>query len=203
MVGDLGKHDASVHDATPRSVEEATRDVLDFWFALTLKAQFARDDALDGVITRRFGALRDQVFASRAADWREGPDELLAAIVLLDQFSRNIYRDSPRAFESDALAVELTHLAISNGWEGRYADEERAFLYMPLMHAEDAALQRLSVEKFTAMAGPNLSFAHEHADVIARFGRFPARNAALGRETTPEEREFLAALEDAAGSANA
>ena len=189
MAGDLGMRDALVHDAA--------REVLDFWFALTLEKQFARDDALDAEIARRFGGLRDTVFTTAAAEWRGGADELLAAIILLDQFSRNLYRDSPRAYEADDLAVDLTMLVIGNGWEARYAEEERAFVYMPLMHAEDAALQRLSVEKFTALGGPNLPYAQEHNEVIERFGRFPARNGALGRESTADERAYLATLGDA------
>ena len=191
MAGDLGTQDALVHDAAT--------EVLDFWFALPMEKQFARDAALDEEITRRFGGLRDAVFAARADEWREGPDELLAAIVLLDQFSRNIYRDSPRAYEADDLAVELTMLAIERGWEARYADEERAFLYMPLMHAEDLRLQHLCVAKFKDMGGPNLAFAVGHREVIEQFGRFPTRNAALGREATAEERAFLAAPDDGTG----
>lgn len=199
MAGDLGMSEALVHDGASPTVEEGTQAVLDFWFALSMEQQFKRDDALDAEISRRFGALRDAVFESRAADWRAGPDELLAAIVLLDQFSRNIYRDSPRAYEADGLAVELTLLAIENGWEPRYAEEERAFLYIPLMHAEDGALQTLCVEKFAAMGGPNVPFAEGHAEVIARFGRFPTRNAALGRTTTAEEQAFLAEADDGRG----
>jgi uncharacterized protein (DUF924 family) len=191
MAGDLGTQDALVHDAAA--------EVLDFWFALPMARQFARDAALDGEIARRFGDLRDKVFAEQAEGWRSGPDELLAAIVLLDQFSRNIHRDSPSAYEADDLAVELTLLAIERGWEERYAEEERAFLYMPLMHAEDLPLQTLCVEKFAAMPGPNLDFAIGHRDVIERFGRFPTRNAALDRETSPEERAFLAAPDDGKG----
>ena len=199
MGGDLGTHGAIVHDPAGPDVEEAAREVLDFWFALPMERQFARDPALDAEITERFSALRDAVFADRAQGWREGPDELLAAIVLLDQFSRNIHRDSPRAYEADELAVELTLLAIERGWEERYAEEERAFLYMPLMHAEDLALQHLCVDKFAAMGGPNVPFAIGHREVIERFGRFPTRNAALGRDTTAEEEAFLEAPDDGKG----
>ncbi|SEJ04492.1 Uncharacterized conserved protein, DUF924 family [Sphingomonas sp. OV641] len=183
MVGDLGREHALVHDAA--------QEVLDFWFALSMEKQFARDAALDEEIASRFGALRDEVLRTGAAEWRDGPDQLLAAIILLDQFSRNIYRDSPRAYEADTLAVELCRLAIERGWESRYATEERAFLYMPLMHAEDIAMQRLSVAKFSEIGGGNLSYAIGHLEVVARFGRFPTRNAALGRDTTAEERAYL------------
>ena len=183
MRGDLGAEHAIVHDAA--------QEVLDFWFALPMEKQFAKDAALDQEIAERFGALRDKVYRTAAADWRDGPDQLLAAIVLLDQFSRNIYRDSPRAYEADALALTLCHLAIECGWEARYAPEERAFLYMPFMHAEDIALQRLSVAKFSELGGDNLSYAIGHLEIIARFGRFPTRNAVLGRETTPQECAYL------------
>lgn len=191
MAGDLGTQRALVHDAA--------RDVLDFWFALSMERQFARDPELDAQIARRFGALRDSVHASRAAAWRDGPDELLAAIILLDQFSRNIFRDSARAYEADDLAVELALLAIDRGWEARYADEELAFLYMPLMHAEDLPLQHLCVEKFARLGGPNLPFAVGHRDVIERFGRFPTRNAALDRTTTAAEQAYLDAPDDGVG----
>lgn len=184
MTGDLGTGNAIVHDAA--------REVLDFWFALPGERHFSREPELDREIKQRFGELRDEVARTDAADWRGGPDELLAAILLLDQFSRNIYRDSPRAYEADDLAVQLTLLAIDRGWEASYADEEKPFLYMPLMHAEDLPLQNLSVEKFETLGGGNLAFAVGHREVIERFGRYPTRNAVLGRTTTPEEREYLA-----------
>ena len=190
-MGDLGSQHALVHDAA--------RDVLDFWFALPMEKQFARDAELDAEIASRFGALRDEVYHTAAAEWRDGPDQLLAAIVLLDQFSRNIHRDSPRAYEADALAVELCQLAIQRGWETRYAAEERAFLYMPLMHAEDIVLQRLSVAKFSELGGANLPYAIGHFEVIARFGRFPTRNAVLGRTTTAEEQAYISAPDAGVG----
>ena len=191
MAGDLGVPEALVHDTA--------REVLDFWFALPIKTQFARDATLDAEIARRFGDLRDRVFASNAAAWRDGPDELLAAIILLDQFSRNLYRDSPRAYEADGLAVELCLSALGKGWEERYADEERVFLYMPLQHAEEPSLQRRSLEKFAAMGDAHRSYAEGHATVIERFGRFPTRNAVLGRETTPAERAYLTEPNDGMG----
>jgi uncharacterized protein (DUF924 family) len=201
MAGDLGTEQALVHDATRSPIEDAAREVLDFWFALPMERQFTRDVALDEEITSRFGALRDQVVATNADAWRDDPDTLLAAVVLVDQFSRNIYRESPRAYEADALAVQLTLLAIERDWEGRYAEEELAFLYMPLMHAEDLAMQRLCVAKFEVLGGANLPFAIGHHDVIARFGRFPTRNTALGRETTREEQAYLDAPDDGTGPA--
>jgi uncharacterized protein (DUF924 family) len=182
MAGDLGAADVEVHAA----------QVLDFWFALTMEQQFAKDPALDAAITERFGPLRDTVFAAEAAGWRDTPDTLLAAVILLDQFTRNIHRGTSRAFEADPLALSLTQKALGEEWEDRYPPERRAFLLMPLMHAEDAGLQRLSVERFAALGNPeNLRFAQDHAAVVERYGRFPSRNAALGRASSPAEQEYL------------
>lgn len=166
--------------------------MLDFWFALPKERHFAKDTALDREIAERFGPLRDVVLANGAAGWRDDPDTLLAAIVLLDQFSRNLHRGSGKAFAADALAVSLTLHAIDRGWEDRYPPDRRIFLYMPLMHAEDVPLQERSVERFTALGNAeNLAYAVAHRDAIAAFGRFPGRNAALGRETTAEEQAWL------------
>lgn len=184
MAGDLGTRRSEVHDET--------RTVLDFWFGLPPEKRFAKDDALDAEIARRFGPLRDRLLATGAEGWRDAPDALLAAIIVLDQFSRNIHRGGPQAYQADALALELTRHGIVEGWEGRYPPERRAFLYMPLMHAEDPDVQRLSLDRFTALGEPeNLRYAREHADVIAEYGRFPSRNAALNRETTSAERDYL------------
>ena len=166
--------------------------MLDFWFGLTPERHFAKDAALDRMIADRFGAVRDRVKASGADGWQETPQPLLAAIILLDQFSRNLYRGTAEAFAADDLAATLTLKAIEHGWEERYSPERRVFLYMPLMHAEDVALQDLSVARFTELGIPNnLTFARDHRDVIVRFGRFPSRNAALGRLSTPEEEAYL------------
>jgi len=168
--------------------------VLDFWFGLAKEQHFAKNDALDTEIAERFSMLRDRVLSDVAKGWRSDPDALLAAIILLDQFSRNIHRGSAAAFAADPLAVTLTLLAIDRGWEERYPPDRRIFLYMPLMHAEDAALQARSVEKFAALGNPeNLAFAEAHRDAIGRFGRFPGRNAALRCDTTPEEQAWLEA----------
>jgi uncharacterized protein (DUF924 family) len=184
MVGDLGMTDGEVH--------AQARAVLDFWFGLSDEQHFAKDAALDREIAGRFGKLRDEVFESEAERWRDDPDKLLAAIILLDQFSRNVHRDTARAFEADDLAVSLTLLAIDRGWDGHYRPDRRAFLYMPLMHAEDAPLQALSIAKFEELGNANnLKFARDHAAVVARFGRYPSRNVALGRTSTPEELDYL------------
>jgi uncharacterized protein (DUF924 family) len=183
MGGDLGAGQGEVHAPV----------VLDFWFGeVPPEKHFARDPALDAEIARRFGAMRDDVLATDAADWRGNPDTMLAAIILLDQFSRNIHRDMPQAFAADPLALGLTHEAIARGWDEVIDAERRAFLYMPLMHAENPVVQRESVACFTRLGNAeNLGYAREHAAVIERFGRFPSRNAALRRASTPDEQAWL------------
>ncbi|MEP9357285.1 DUF924 family protein [Sphingomonas sp. KR3-1] len=190
MAGDLG---ATTHD-----VHVKARDVLGFWFALTPEQHFAKSARVDAQIKERFGALRDLVLGSGAADWRGDPETLLAAIILLDQFSRNIHRDGAEAFAADPLALHLALEAIGKGWDESMSAEHRQFLYLPLEHAEDKAMQALSIEKFESLGDAYLlGFAEKHAEVIAKFGRFPSRNAALGRESTAEELEFL--KQDGAG----
>ena len=184
MAGDLGMREDEVD---PRAQE-----ILDFWFGLTKEQQFARDDALDAGIAERFGALREQVKDSDAAGWRDRPATLLAAVILLDQFSRNLHRGSAEAFGADPLARELTGAAILHGWDREMPAAWRVFLYMPLMHSEDAATQAHSVAMFEDLGeAENLTFARDHADVFARFGRFPSRNAALGRESSAAEQAYL------------
>ena len=167
--------------------------VLDFWFGeVPPDRRFAMDDALDRTIERRFGPMRDAVLVSRADGWRDDPDAVLAAIILLDQFSRNIHRGKDEAFAGDRLALALARQAIARGWDASLDPERRAFLYMPLMHAEDGKTQELSLACFERLEDPeNLQYAREHAGTITRFGRFPGRNAALGRQSTPEEQAWL------------
>lgn len=185
MDGDLGLVDHEVHDAA--------RDVLRFWFdELTPEQHFAKDDAIDAQIAARFGECRDVLLATGAAGWREPRDNLLAAVILLDQFSRNIHRGTAQAFAADPLALSLTLEAIERGWDRDLAPERAVFLYMPLMHAETAEAQRLSLQKFTALGRPeNVRFAMDHAVVIEQFGRFPSRNEALGRQSNPAELDYL------------
>ena len=173
-------------------VHAGARDVIAFWFGLTKEQHFAKDDDLDRTIAERFGALHDRMMAARAEGWDERPDMLLAAIIVIDQFSRNLHRGTAAAFAGDALAQALTIRAIDRGWDEGYRAEERVFLYMPLMHAEDVPLQRLSVARFDALGiADNIAFARDHAAVIDRFGRFPSRNAALGRASTAAETDYL------------
>jgi uncharacterized protein (DUF924 family) len=186
LTGDLGSVEPEVH--------AKGREVLGFWFGGLMPEQwFAKSDSVDAAIRERFAPLVDEVLGSGAEGWRDDPETLLAAVIVLDQFSRNIHRGTARAFAADPLAQELTCLAIDRGWDADLSTSQRQFLYMPLMHAEDSELQTLCLKCFDQPGlEPSLDFAREHAEVIARFGRFPTRNAALERESTAEERVYLA-----------
>jgi uncharacterized protein (DUF924 family) len=185
MGDDLGAREHEVH--------AAAKAVLAFWFDETpADKHFAKDEALDRAIADRFGALRDRLLETGAAGWTDDPETLLAAIIVLDQFSRNIHRGSGEAYAADALALDLTHRALARGWDEAVPRERRAFLYLPLMHAEDREEQRLSVECFARSGlAENLDFAKAHRAVIEQFGRFPSRNAALGRVSTEAEQAYL------------
>ncbi|MGD9811981.1 MAG: DUF924 family protein [Sphingobium sp.] len=175
------------------TIAEDAKTVLDFWFTDTpSEARFAHDPLLDAEIGRRFGEMREAVFATDAAGWQENADCILAAIILLDQFSRNLFRGEAEAFAADPLALDLCLAGIAAGFHADLEAERRAFLYMPLMHCENKGVQLFSVRCFSDPGlETNLDFARRHAEVIERFGRFPSRNTALGRESTAEEIAYL------------
>jgi uncharacterized protein (DUF924 family) len=182
MARDLGSPTGQVHDQAAA--------VLRFWFEETPeKAWYVQDDVLDTEIIRRFRTMRDEVVRSRAMGWRDDPDALLAATILLDQFSRNMFRGGAEAFATDPLARELVDVAINRSWDKGFDLRHGQFLYMPFMHAEDMVAQRRSLALFAGT--DNEVYARRHAEQIERFGRFPQRNAALGRASTPEEEAFL------------
>lgn len=176
---------------------QLAQDVIDYWFDEVGPARwFKKDPALDAEIKEKWSDARRDVIDLDGEVWRGGPRRILAAVILLDQFSRNIYRGRAKAFEADALARRLTRRAIAKEWDKRMTVEQRRFLYMPLMHSEDMDDQEESVRLFDALAeGGRDKFAHLHFQQIADFGRFPGRNKALKRESTPEE---LIALEGGA-----
>ena len=146
---------------------------------------------MDRHIAERFGKIRDQVLETKAAGWRDSPETLAAAIILLDQFSRNIFRGLAKAFEADSLALELCRLALNKGWVDQVRKPLPSFILMPLQHSEALADQERSVAEFRERDPLNYKFALLHRDQIKRFGRFPGRNQALGRVNTPEEREVI------------
>lgn len=183
------------------------QDVLDFWFlppgsegyGKPREVWFRKDDQFDAGIAQRFGATLEQAVAGGLREWdRQGPQGTLARILLLDQFTRNAWRGTPAAFSGDALALAAAQTLVERGADRELAPVQRWFAYMPFEHAEDARMQEQSVALFTALAEANpgfddvLDYAHRHRGVIARFGRFPHRNAILGRASTPEEIAYLA-----------
>jgi uncharacterized protein (DUF924 family) len=167
-------------------------DVLAFWKQAGPDRWFEKDDAFDHAIRDTFLATYEAAAAGRLNGWERTPEHALALIIVLDQFPRNIFRDSPRAFAADAQARDVTLRALGNGFDQQVGHDLRAFFYLPLMHSEQIGDQDLCVELCRALGNEdNLKFAEIHADIIRRFGRFPHRNSLLGRETTPDEQAFL------------
>jgi uncharacterized protein (DUF924 family) len=178
------------------STSDGAHAVLDYWFGEIGPTRWwaGRSQAIDDTIRVRFLDLWEE-WRGRPADQFLGTAEkALAAIVLFDQFPRNMFRGEARAFATDALALEIAIGAIDKDYEARLTDDERSFLYMPFQHSEDLAMQDRAVALFTALGQPDpIKYANAHRDIIARYGRFPARNAALGRENRPGEAEAIAA----------
>jgi uncharacterized protein (DUF924 family) len=168
--------------------------VLRFWFTECGPRQwFARDDAFDATLRERFGALHARVVSGDEPVSAASPRRALAAIVVLDQFSRNLHRGSPEAFAGDERARALAEAALDRGFDAGLPAAQRMFAYLPFEHSEDLADQQRSVALFEAIGNPEWTrYARAHHDLVARFGRFPHRNAVLGRASTPPELEALA-----------
>jgi len=167
-----------------------TDDILAFWFdELTPQDWYRFDPGLDDRIRERFGALHEQVSASTPPDALDSTDTALATLIVLDQFSRNLYRGHARAFAQDAAARQITDGVIDRGLDTDVPWDRRAFLYMPLMHSETLADQQRSVALFAGTRSHE--YAVKHRDIIAEFGRFPYRNECLGRPNTAAEDEWL------------
>ena len=177
--------------------------VLDFWFdghSAPREQWFRKDAAFDAVIAERFGALVEQALAGGLAGWAApplAPLQALAQLIVLDQFPRNLFRGSARAFAGDALALRTARALVASGLDRGLAGVQRQFVYLPFEHAEDLAHQRTSLQLFEqlgrdepALAGL-AEWAERHHAIVARFGRFPHRNAALGRASSDEEAAFL------------
>ena len=166
-------------------------DVLAFWFeTIDPSDWYTRSDALDARIAERFGSTRRRAAACELEPWRDTPEGRLAEIIVLDQFSRNLFRDSAEAFAADPLALALSQEAVRAGADRELDDERRAFLYMPYMHSESARVHERAMVLFADLP-ENLEFERKHKAIIDRFGRYPYRNAVLGRESTSEERTWL------------
>lgn len=195
-----------------RDLQIGPEDVLEFWFegvgddpqAIAARSQvwFQSDPAFDRLCRERFGVLHERAARGELDGWQETPRGTLALVVVLDQLSRNLHRGTSAAFACDAKALACCLRARERGFDGLLTPVERMFLYMPFQHTENRERQDESVRVWEALAasvdgelaeyvGNSIVHAHEHRDVVHRFGRFPHRNAVLGRESTPEEQQYL------------
>ena len=168
-------------------------DILKFWFEeCEQKHWWVKDPAFDAMVRDRFGALVEQAASGKLDHWLETADGSRALIILLDQFTRNIFRGSAKVFEADEKARAIARHALENGFDDGLNRHEKNFLYLPFEHSEDLGDQEESCRLIAAAGSEGyLKFAHAHKDIIAKFGRFPHRNKTLGRTNTPEEEEYL------------
>lgn len=169
------------------------QDILNFWFSPETQPNwFAKSDEFDQSLKEKFGDILEQASKTELWSWRKNADGRLAEILVLDQFSRNIFRDTPRAFTQDSLALALAQEAISQGLDKQLSPEQRSFLYMPFMHSESKLIHEFALKLFQRLGNPeNLEYEIKHKIIIDRFGRYPHRNQILGRESTEEELSFL------------
>ncbi len=201
-------------DNTKNTDETRQNAVLEYWFGDLKEGEaptdeviakwWGKDQKTDDYIRENFGRDLEEAARGELSHWEETPRGTLALVIVLDQFSRNVYRDDPRAFAGDKLALEIAGRGISKGFDMGLHPVMRVFFYMPFMHSEDMAMQERSLELFrgledefsqvpdvSEMLSSNRDFAERHYNIVKRFGRYPHRNAILGRESTPEEIEFL------------
>lgn len=169
------------------------QQVLDFWFAeIDPVMWFKKDDEFDRLLHTRFGQLWHAAAQGELAHWRATIEGRLAEIIVLDQFSRNLFRNTPRSFACDGMALVLAQEAIASGLCESLTVEQRGFLYLPFMHSESVLIHQQAVILFGQLNNGNqLEFELRHKAIIDRFGRYPHRNEILGRESTFEEQEFL------------
>ncbi len=183
------------------TVPARAEEVLDFWFGREgepgygefRKAWFQKDSEFDQQVRDRFEALHEAAASGELDGWREEARSCLALVILLDQFPRNMFRGDPRSYATDHKARETAEHAVDRALDRELPEFQRMFLYMPFMHSEELEHQRRSVELFRVLGGDDdaTGYAVGHMEIIERFGRFPHRNEVLGRQTTPEEAEFL------------
>ena len=188
------------------ALDPRARDVLDFWFGApasaehgtTRKQWFAKDAAFDDAVRERYAMLIEGALAGGLLEWDAQPASALARILVLDQFPRNAFRDTPRSFEGDPSALAAAQRMVASGDDGRLSAFERGFAYLPFEHSEALAMQDEALRLFERLAhdapaqAPLLEWALRHHAIVRRFGRFPHRNAILGRASSAAETEFLA-----------
>ncbi len=175
------------------STEGGPEAILRFWFEeITPKQWFVKDQQFDQLILDRFLSIHQAAAAGELFAWRITIEGRLAEIIVLDQFSRNMYRDQPGAFAQDTVALVLAQQAVALGWDKQLPVEQRAFLYMPYMHSESPLIHEQAVQLFNQPGlEDNLRFEYLHKEIVDRYGRYPHRNEILGRVSTLEELDFL------------
>jgi uncharacterized protein (DUF924 family) len=180
-------HHAPEHIVTPA-------EVLAFWRAAGQQKWFTKDERFDAEVRARFLSTYEAAAAGRLKAWEQTAEGALALVIVLDQFPRNMFRGSARTYAADPLARAVANRALARGYDREVDPTLRSFFYLPFMHAENLADQERCVALFRASGDRDgLKWAEHHADIIRRFGRFPHRNALLGRASTPEEEAFLKA----------
>ena len=171
--------------------DPSAAEVRRFWFDEHPKDWFVKNPAFDAEVRRRFLALHAAASAGRLSHWADEAHSCLALVIVLDQFPRNMFRGTARAFASDPLALESARLALERGWDRGMLPVEQLFVYLPFEHSESLADQDRACELMKDFSAEQRDYAERHRDIIRRFGRFPHRNAQLTRQSTPEEIEFL------------
>ena len=169
------------------------QEILKFWFEEIKPSQwFSKDDSFDQLISDRFSDVHSRAVSCELYDWRENAQGRLAEIIVLDQFSRNMFRESPSAFKNDPVALVLSQEAISLGMDKLLEPVERSFMYLPFMHSESIKIHEFAVKLYSQHGTEsNLDWEIKHKKIIEKFGRYPHRNEILGRKSTDEELEFL------------
>ena len=173
--------------------DQIINKILTFWFEeSTPQERFGKDDEFDTRVKNMFEELYWEVLDGSTASWRETPEGRLAEIIVLDQFARNIFRDTAQAFAGDVIALRLAREALSVSADEALSSSQRLFLYLPFMHSESSEVHQEALELFNEKSDENgLQYEIEHKEIIDRFGRYPHRNKAMGRESTSEELKFL------------
>ena len=171
----------------------SANDIIQFWFhEISPGDRWKKSDAFDALIRERFTEVHTAAAQGELFSWRTDAEGRLAEIIVLDQFSRNMFRDSAESFASDPMALVLSQEAIVQQSDAEMDDDQRAFLYMPLMHSESLVVHELALKMFSQLESEGyLGFEKKHLAIIERFGRYPHRNEILGRSSTSEEVEFL------------
>ncbi|NMP31995.1 DUF924 domain-containing protein [Thalassotalea sp. M1531] len=168
-------------------------EILTFWFnEISPQQWWQKDDEFDALIKKRFESIHHKAVNGELSHWRESALGSLAEVIVLDQFSRNIYRDKPQSFAFDSLALALAQNAIAKGFNAELDETKRSFLYLPFMHSESLVIHEQAVHLYKALGNAaNLEFELKHKAIIEQFGRYPHRNEILGRKSTEAEIEFL------------